>query len=303
MTAPGAYQVLRAPRHESLRVRGLEVHLRRWGPPPGEAGAPVILLHGFQDTGDTFQFLVDAFERDRPLAAPDFRGFGRSGWAAEGYWFPDYLADLDALLDELCPGEPARIIGHSMGGNIASLYAGLRPARVRCLVNLEGFGLPRTSPEEAPGRLIEWLDQVKAVPALKSYASFEELAGLIQRRYPRLGAAQSRFIAGAWGRLEADGRVHLLGDARHRRANPILYKREDAEAVWRRVRAPMLMMLGEKSEFLDRLGADGSDATWRSIVPGIEIVHIPEAGHMLHLERPAAVAPHIERFLDAHAPG
>ena len=261
----------------------------------------MILLHGFQDTGDTFQFLVDALERDWPLAALDWRGFGRSGWAGDGYWFPDYLADLDELLALLSPRRPARLIGHSMGGNVASLYAGVRPERVRSVVNLEGFGLPRTSPERAPARLVEWLDQIKAVPPLKSYDSFEQLASIIQYRYPRFGDVRSRFIAAAWGRLESDGRVHLLGDARHRWVNPVLYKREDAEAVWRCIRAPMLMLVGEKSELVAKLGADGTDEAWRAMVPGVEIVRIAEAGHMLHIERPGVIAPLVERFLAAHA--
>jgi pimeloyl-ACP methyl ester carboxylesterase len=301
LTTPAPYQVLRPARHETIRLRGLDIHLRRWGPEAAAGEAPVILLHGFQDTGDTFQFLVDALERDWPLAALDWRGFGRSGWAREGYWFPDYLADLDQLLDLVSPGRAARLIGHSMGGNVASLYAGLKPDRVRSVVNLEGFGLPRTSPERAPGRLVEWLDQVKSVPPLKSYDSFEQLGSIIQSRYPRFGVARSRFIAAAWGKLENDGRVHLLGDARHRWVNPLLYKREDAEAVWRGIRAPMLMLLGGESRFLATLGADGTDAAWHSMVRDIEIVHIAEAGHMLHIERPGAIAPLVERFLAAHA--
>jgi pimeloyl-ACP methyl ester carboxylesterase len=301
LTTLAPYEVLRPARHETIRVRGLDIHLRWWGPEPDAGEPPVILLHGFQDTGDTFQFLVDEFERDWPLAALDWRGFGRSGWARDGYWFPDYLADLDQLLDLLSPDRPVRLIGHSMGGNVASLYAGLRPDRVRSVVNLEGFGLPRTSPERAPARLVEWLDQIKTVPPLRSYDSFEQLASIIQLRYPRFGDARSRFIAAAWGKLESDGRVHLLGDARHRWVNPVLYKREDAEAVWRGIRAPMLMLLGEKSEFLAKLGEDGTDEAWRALVGDIEIVHIAEAGHMLHIERPAGIAPLVERFLSAHA--
>jgi pimeloyl-ACP methyl ester carboxylesterase len=295
-----AYQVLRAPRHETLRVRGLDIHVRCWGPEPSSSMSPVFLLHGFQDTGDTFQFLVDAFQQDWPLVALDWRGFGRSQWARDGYWFADYLADLDALLELLSCGEPARIIGHSMGGNIASLYAGLRPDRVRCVVNLEGFGLPRTSPDQAPARLRKWLDQVKSVPALKDYDSFEQLASIILFRYPRFTAARSRFVANAWGRLEADGRVHLLGDARHRWVNPVLYKREDAEACWREIRAPMLMLLGEESDYPPRLGEDGTEAKFRAIVRGIEVVRIAGAGHMLHIEKPDLIAPLVENFLRAH---
>jgi pimeloyl-ACP methyl ester carboxylesterase len=294
------YRVLRPPRHETLRVRGLDLHLTRWGPQPSDSAAPVFLLHGWADTGDTFQFMVDAFGGDWPLVALDWRGFGRSEWARHGYWFPDYLADLDALLERLSPRVPARIVGHSMGGNIAGLYAGLRPDRVRCVVNLEGFGMPRTTPDQAPAQLRKWLDQVKTAPTLKDYESFEQLASIILSRYPRFTEARSMFVAQAWGRLEADGRVHLLGDARHRWVNPVLYRREEAEACWRGIRAPMLMLLGEQSEYLPRLGADGTDSGFRAVIAGIEIIRIADTGHMLHIERPDLVAPLVESFLSGH---
>ncbi len=48
------------------------------------------------------------------MVAPDWRGFGDSEWVPGGYWFPDYFADLDGLLDALAPQSRARVIGHSM---------------------------------------------------------------------------------------------------------------------------------------------------------------------------------------------
>ncbi len=183
LTLPSAvteYRVLRMPRHETLRVRGLDMHLRRWGPPPSDSAPPVFLLHGWQDTGDTFQFMVDAL---RAGLAP--------GGARLARFRPQRMGAARVLVSRLPGGSrraagcarawtPARLVGHSMGGNIASLYAGLRPERVRCVVNLEGFGLARTSPEQAPAQLRKWLDQVKSGPALKDYASFEQLAGIIR---------------------------------------------------------------------------------------------------------------------------
>jgi pimeloyl-ACP methyl ester carboxylesterase len=294
-----AYQPLRQPRHEMLRVRGLDLHLTRWGPEPSESASPIFLLHGWLDAGETFQFMVDAMQRDWPLVALDWRGFGRSEWPQQGYWFPDYIGDLDALLTELSPAAPARLVGHSMGGNIACSYAGIRPERVRCVINLEGFGLARTAPAQAPARLRKWLDQLKT-PERKDYASFEELAGIIRFRYPRFSAAQAAFVAAAWGKLHDGGRVRLAGDPRHFWVNPILYKREDAEACWRELRAPLLMLVGEESELLEKLGADGTAAAFRSIFPHIEIARVAGAGHMLHIERPDLVAPLVEAFLGAH---
>src|ERR1700738_2605348 len=227
-----AYRVLRQPRHETLRVRGLDMHLTRWGPEPSKSASPIFLLHGWLDAGGTFQFMVDAMQRDWPLVALDWRGFGRSGWPQEGYWFPDYLGDLDALLSELSPAAPARLVGHSMGGDIACSYAGIRPERVRCVINLEGFGLARTSPAQAPARMRKWLDQLKTQPPRRDYASFEELAGGIRFRSPRFSPAQAAFVAAAWGKLDDGGRGRLWGDPRPPWGTPSMSHRGDAAAGW-----------------------------------------------------------------------
>jgi pimeloyl-ACP methyl ester carboxylesterase len=295
-----SYQALRQPRHELLRVRGLEMHLTCWGPKASAQAPPVFLLHGWLDAGETFQFIVDAFKKDWPVIAPDWRGFGRSEWPQEGYGFPDYLGDFDALMDQISPAASARIVGHSMGGNIANLYAGLRPERVRCVINLEGLGLPRTSPQDAPKRMRKWLDQIKAPTLEKNYSSFEQLASVIQFRYQRFSPAAAAFVARVWGTTDGDGRVRLAADPRHHWVNPILYKREDAEATWGEIRAPLLMMLGKESDYLARLGEDGTIEALRAAFPRADVVSIADAGHMLHIERPEAVAPVIEAFLDAH---
>jgi pimeloyl-ACP methyl ester carboxylesterase len=276
------------------------MHLTRWGPEASASLPPLFLLHGWLDAGETFQFVVDAFRDDWPIIAPDWRGFGRSEWPQEGYGFPDYLGDLDALMDEISPAAPARIVGHSMGGNIANLYAGLRPERVRCVINLEGLGLPRTSPQDAPKRMRKWLDQIKSPTIEKSYNSFEQLASIIQFRYQRFSPAAAAFVARVWGVRDENDRVRLAADPRHHWVNPILYKREDAEATWGEIRAPLLMVLGEESDYLQRLGADGTIEALRAAHPGAEVAGIPGAGHMLHIERPETVAPVIEAFLDAH---
>jgi pimeloyl-ACP methyl ester carboxylesterase len=295
-----AYQPLRQARHETLRVRGLDMHITRWGPPPAAGESPLVLMHGFMDAGGTFQFLVDALKQDWPVIALDWRGFGLSQWAPDGYFFHDYIADLDALLDQVSPFTPARILGHSMGGNVANLYAGVRPERVRCLVNLEGFGLSRTSSREAPARMRKWLDQMKKPTAERAYNSFEQLAAVLQFRNPRFSPQTAAFVARMWAVGEEDGRVRLAADPRHQWVSPVLYRREDAEATWQEIRAPMLMLLGDQSDYLRRLGEDGTIEGLRRIFPGAEMVSIPDTGHMLHIERPDLVAPPIEAFLGAH---
>src|SRR5688572_16055982 len=92
-------------RSEFITVRGLNYHVRQWG----TAGAPkLFLLHGWMDVAASFQFLVDALRREWHVIAPDWRGFGETDVptrypGTQSYWFPDYLADLEALLDHYEP--------------------------------------------------------------------------------------------------------------------------------------------------------------------------------------------------------
>ena len=132
-------------------------------------------------------------------------GFGASDWSGYGYWFPEYFADLDQLLDRLCADAPARLVGHSMGGNIALIYSGIRPERVRRVVSLEGFGLPRSRPAEAPDRLRDWLQQLRAPPSFGEYQDDHELARRLQRGNPRLEPEIAMFIARAWARPSPGG--------------------------------------------------------------------------------------------------
>lgn len=277
-----------------LDVRGLRYHVSTW---PG-AGRPIVLLHGFMDCGASFQFLVDALRLGRPVFAPDWRGFGRSAWAAGGYWFPDYYADLDALLAVIAPDEPVDLVGHSMGGNIALVYAGLRPGRVRRVVALEGFGLPSAEPALAPGRYREWLAQLRQPETATVFPGFDVLAQVLRKRNPRLDAERAEFVAREWAEPLADGRVRLRFDPAHRRVNPVLYRREETEACWREVRAPLAYVIGGESELVTRLqGAAAPDAMRRHL-PHLEPHVVAAAGHMLHHDQPEKVARIVDGFLD-----
>lgn len=80
--------------------------MRHWG---DEDAPKLFMVHGWMDISASFQFIVDAMKRDWHVIAPDLRGFGQSEWAVGGYWFPDYLADLEAMLNHYSPDEPVRL--------------------------------------------------------------------------------------------------------------------------------------------------------------------------------------------------
>ena len=201
------YRPHRVSRSLCLAVRGLSYHIRCWGP---EAGEPFALLHGGRDASATFQFMVDCFERDWRIVAPDWRGHGKSERAPQGYWFPDYLADLDSILEQLFPGLPVPLVGHSLGGNAACTYAGLRPERVSRLVSLDGFGLPDLGPQAAPAQLQRWLAGWREPPPPhKTYASVAEMAARLRQANRRLDEAKSLFLASELSERSAGWPLHL----------------------------------------------------------------------------------------------
>jgi pimeloyl-ACP methyl ester carboxylesterase len=286
------YTPLRKPRHEQLNVRGLRHRLTWWG---DSTDSPVVLLHGFQDCGATWQFLVDCLPEAWALVAPDWRGFGGTEWAPGGYWFPDYLADLEVLLDQLVPNGPARLIAHSMGANVACLYGGVRPRRFQWLVNLEGLGLRRSPPAAAPGHYAKWLDELQEPLSDGRFDSVQQLAGVLMKRNPRLTADHAQFVARAWT-LDTEDGARLSFDPKHRLSNPVLYRRDEAEACWARFESPMLFIAGDCSRYQKRRTVDFSDEYVQRMFCGSRVVTLAGVGHMMHHEDPQAVATAIIDF-------
>ncbi|HEX8784824.1 MAG TPA: alpha/beta hydrolase [Telluria sp.] len=288
-------------RSEFLTIRGLRIHLRHWG----REGAPKLFMaHGWMDMSASFQFVVDALQGDWHVIAPDWRGFGLSERSGnDTYWFPDYFADLEAILDHYSPDAPVNLLGHSMGGNIVSVYAGVRPERIARLINLEGFGLPATRPEQAPGRYAKWLDEVKVPPAMRGYASLGEVALRLQKTNPRLSDARAAFLAQHWAARNADGQWEILGDPAHKMPGPLLYQIEEVLACWRRITAPVLWVEAEHTDMWRWMGpkeqaraeVDRRLAQIASVTPRM----MPDAGHMLHHDQPELLARMIEEFLAA----
>lgn len=289
-----AYLVRRRAQLETLTLRTLSFQLYRW---PAEDPQPIVLLHGWGDTGETWQFVVDRLPQRRSLLAFDARGFGRTQWPPDGYWFPEYLADLEALLDQVAPDVPVDLVGHSMGGNVAMLYAGVRPQRVRRIVSLEGFGMSRTTADRAPARYRQWLDELARGTQFATYDDFAQFAQVLARRNPRTPGDRLDFICRSWARQNAQGRIELRADPRHKCVNPVLYQREQAEACWRQIAAPLLLVAGERSEFARYLQDDFSTDRRAALFRSAEVATVAGAGHMMHHEEPQAVAELIEAFL------
>lgn len=293
----------RKARSEFVEIRGLNYHLHIWGKasmvtPDRPA---LIMMHGWMDVGASFQFMIDALHADRYVIAPDWRGFGLTESPhTDSYWFPDYLADLDALGDLISPQQPFDLVGHSMGGNVAMMYAGVRAQRVRKLVNLEGFGMSPTQAQDAPKRLTEWLNQLKQPARFRDYDSLEAVAKRMRDNNPRLPADRARWLAGHWARATPDGRWVLNSDPVHKRTNPILARREEALAIWSQITAQVLWVEGSDdalSRFWRGTYTREDFESRMAVVPHVERLVVDNAGHMMHHDEPQILAQHMESFL------
>jgi pimeloyl-ACP methyl ester carboxylesterase len=280
-------------RSEYVRVRDLRYHVRRWGDP---AAPKVFLLHGFLDVSATWQPVAEGLLPRFQVLCPDLRGFGNTEWPADGYWFQDYVGDVEALADHYSPAEPILLVGHSMGAQVASLYAGLRPARVKKLACLDGLFLPDMEPKLVTKRFRRWLDELKDLPKQKTYASFDELAERIRKQHPDLPAERAGFVARCWGREDGHGRISLCADPKHRLSGPGLYRNEESLAIWREITAPTLFVDGGLSQFRNAITPEEA-ARRRACFRDQRAVVVERGSHMLHFSAPQETARCIADFL------
>lgn len=302
------YRALRPSRSAFVPVRGLRYHVHEWGDPSAaSAQRPVlVLLHGWMDVGASFQFVVDALSEqdqgmERFIVAPDWRGFGKTETPpTDCYWFQDYYADLDALLDHYSPDHPVDLLGHSMGGNVVMGYAGARPERIRRLINLEGFGMPKTVGAMAPGRLAQWLAELKQPQSFNDYPDLTAVAARLRKNNPLLTPDKADWLAPHWARPTAQGRWEIQGDPAHKRVNPVLYRVDEHLALWQRITAPLLWVQGDQTD---------TDTWWKgrytlqefqerlAHVPQVEQHTLGPSGHMIHHDQPQALAALLMDFL------
>jgi len=298
------YQVKKIHRSEFVPIRNLQYHVQVWGEPAPDK-TPLVMVHGWMDVAASYQFVVDAFSQDHYIIAPDWRGYGQtSSGGVDNFWFPDYLADLEFLLDHYAPDQQVNLVGHSMGGNVVMLYAGVRPERIRRLVNLEGFGMPATTPDQAPGRYAKWMDELKKLHKgemdLKAYDSSAGVARRLMKTNARLGEDKANWLATHWAQENAEGKWAILGQPAHKISNAQLYRVEEVTALYGRISMPVLAVEASDNSLDMWWNGKFTLAQYHErikAVPNVEIARIEDAGHMMHHDQPEVLAQLIERFI------
>jgi pimeloyl-ACP methyl ester carboxylesterase len=301
-----------------LRIRTHQYHLREWG--QARAGVPsLVMVHGWMDVAASFQFVVDALEdttlAGRHIISPDWRGYGLThhvnnptkscqGEDTDNYWIPDYMADLDFLIDAVSPDAPVDLLGHSLGGNVVMSYAGVRAERIRRLINLEGFGMPETQPAQAPTRYAQWMDQLKSHHrgglAMRAYPTLSGVAARLMKTNPRLSQDKADWLAQHWSARNAQGEYDILGDSAHKIVNANLARLEETLALYRRISMPLLAIEASDDSMTGWYKGRYTLAQYHERlknVPDVRIERIEDASHMLHHDQPQKLAVLFARFL------
>jgi pimeloyl-ACP methyl ester carboxylesterase len=285
-----------ASRCDTLVVRGVRYNVRRWG---RATGRPILFLHGTQDSSITFQFVVERLRGDWCVIAPDWRGHGHSQWVSQGYWFHEFVADLDILVDALFSERSVPIVGHSLGGNIASVFAGLRPDRLTHLISLDGFGpLANLIPVDVKQILSRLLAIPDASRGRTRYRGVDEMAARLARRNPRLTAERARFLAEHSSAEDGQGGRRWLFDPSHERSLPSLHSLDEWGQVWAGIRVPVLWVASSDRRPFAPVSIPGEMDRRAAMMPGVKRINIPGTGHNLHHDAPEEVAGLIERFVE-----
>ncbi len=293
MTVLAPYAPRKIARSEFIDMRGLKCHVRRWGP---EDAPPLVLLHGSRDCSATFQFIIDEFAGDYHFIAPDWRGYGRTDWNPQGYWFQDYLADIDIILNAVSPTAPIAIAGHSLGGQVAGIYAGVRPQRVSRLIALDAFGLVDSDPAGTPDYLDKWMRIWRDGPeSSRPYETFAQMAERLRQTNPRLTMDKALFLAVESSRRRPDGLLEWAFDPLHRAPFAVSHRKAEWAACMKRIEAPTLWLASDRVSRID--AEPGGLPARAALLKNVVCDKVPDTSHNLHHDRPADVARIMEAFL------
>lgn len=269
-------------RERFVQLRGLPICLCEWGEP----GAPLVLcLHGFLDQGAAWTLVAERVaEKGYHFVAPDARGHGRSSHTPPGsdYHFPDYLSDLDAIVAELEP-ERLHLLGHSMGGTVASLYAGLRPEAVDVLVLVEGLGPPAEKSTDLPNKIRLHLDQLRNLKPHRVMEDVTAASDRLRRMTPSLSPDFALLLAER-STVKVPGGVSWRWDKLHRTRIPAVFSVEGYLATLQQITAPTTIIYGKESwyRFPDLPQRESAITTrTRHEIPG---------SHSLHIDAPEDLA-------------
>ena len=273
-----------------VTLNGLKFHFLEWG--DRQSCPTIIMLHGLRAYADTWVHVAERLADRYHILALTQRGRGKTDWDEKRNYYTDaYLADLKAFIDyhQL---KKFYLLGHSMGGTVGYCYADAYPERVEKLI-IEDIG-PGSSVKGAGFKRI--IKEMREVPL--DFASLDEAAAYWRRLRPQISdeAVQQRIEKTM--REGEDGKVHWLFDMagiKETRVNPDPARVTDLGPVAARIKIPVLVVRGEKSDFLTREACEAMVAANANI----QWAEIEGASHYVHDDNFDGFMAQIEKFLQS----
>jgi len=272
-----------------LDVHGLSLVVRELSPEAQRGGTPIVCLHGWLDNGAAF-LPMSAMRPGRWLAL-DQRGFGQSDHIGAGgyYHFADLLPDLDALVAHL--GQPVDLVGHSMGGTVAAMYAAIRPDKVRRLVVAEGLGAIEWGTKSLIERMRGHLDGMRRRPGPVRLRDVQDGAKRLMKRHQGLEAEHAMHLA-EHGITEDEHGVRWAFDPLHMVGGAYPFREEWFQEFLEAICVPTLIVWGSESWYPAEVRKSRAGA-----IKGARI-EVLKGGHMLPYDAPKAlgdlIADHLE---------
>ncbi len=278
--------------------------LRLWQYPTSDETAQekfkVLFLHGYYDTGRSFDSLITYLDPKIQAWSLDFRGHGQSERAPPGasYHLLDHVKDTFYAIEHLNQQniEVDLLFGHSMGGNIALILAGSVPEKIKGLMLLDNLGAPAEDSREQPARLgIALQAMLQEYPPHFCYSQAEAIAKL-QKNNPYLSLEGATRMAKHM--LSPDpqqpGRLLFAFDPRLRGPAPHRYPEETWQTFCARVKGPTWILQAEngyapkEGEYMNRLQSFSN----------AQFFTIPNVGHHLHVDTPEIVAKYVNQYAE-----
>ena len=271
---------MNAPERRTLEGNGLPLALWDYG---GD-GPPVLFLHGFLDTGRSFEDLAFGLRGRCRALCLDWRGHGASGWVGAGgaYHQLDHLKDLVAVLQALrTEGQaPVAVVAHSMGGIVALQLAASRPEFISRLLLLDCIGGYSADADTQIDQLGQVVDSV-CVPKrpFRSFPGRAEAEARIRHNNPGLTDEGAERIARHYFEAAEDGTLTARLDPRLRGPNPYRFPEGHWQRICARTSVPVAVLAPEtgycrRIEALRERYTCFPDATWQDLDGVSHHVHV-----------------------------
>lgn len=285
-------------REQWIELRHHRIAARCWGDP---SAAPMLAIHGWLDNAASFDALAPLLA-DHHVVAIDLTGHGRSDWRPKGSWdhWVDHLDDVRVVLQRL-GWTSFDLLGHSLGGTLASTYAALFPEQVCRLLLIEALGPLPGAVEQAGQQLRKGLLARDGL-GLRGMRVFATQDVAVEARVIAnglsSGAARVLVERGLVPVTADDGSAGWSWSSDPRLALPGLYRFSEPQVdhLLDGIVAPTLLVLADPpqryapAEMIERRAAR---------VATLILTRLP-GNHHLHLEHAGPVAAAINGFVAAH---